>query len=51
MAQLGEIYGKWRVVEIYDLDGVTWAVVQNTRNPQVKNRLPVSDLETLNGSA
>ena len=51
MAAIGDTFGKWRVVEVYDLDGVQWAVVQNTRNPAVSHRCPVSDLERLNGSA
>lgn len=51
MAAIGDVYGKWRVVEIYDLDGVEWAVVRNTKNEQVSHRLPVSDLAALSGSA
>jgi hypothetical protein len=51
MAAVGETYGKWIVIELYELEGVTWAVVKNSRNEHVKSRLPASDLASLNGSA
>lgn len=51
MAQVGDVFGKWRVISLYEHEGAMWAVIKNTRNEAVTHRAPVSDLERLKGSA
>ncbi len=49
-AVVGQTFGKWKVTRLYEQEGATWAEIVNTRNPIVKNRCPVTDLERLGGS-
>lgn len=50
LPQVGDVFGRWRVVEIFHVDGEAWARVVNERNPSTRSRVHLTDLDRLKES-